>query len=154
MQIAENVSPIPDRLARAKELYERAVFGGDPDAVPRAITELDHVEAHLALARGRILHAVFLAQRREDPAELELFTRAAELFSRLGDETGEAEALFWVGTFHQVVRRDHEAALPALRRSYDLASAAGDQLTRSYAVRHLGFAALAAGDASGGRQQL
>ena len=58
---------------------------------------------------------------------------------------GEAEALFWVGCFHQVVRGDEDAALPSLERSYRLAVETHDRLTQSYAVRHLAFADLAAG---------
>jgi tetratricopeptide (TPR) repeat protein len=132
-----------DRLDRAKHLYERAVFTGDQSALPVAEKDLDGVEADLALARGRILHARFLAEQREDPEELALFERAAALYRKLGDVRGEAESCFWIGTFHQVVRGDGGTALPALERSYELATQAGDKLTLSYAVRHLGFAAMA-----------
>lgn len=133
-----------DRLERSKVLYERAVFGGDADALALAEHDLDAVEADLALARGRILHARFLEQRQEDPHELELFTRAAELYRKLGDARGEGDSLFWVGAFHQVIRDDSAAALPALERAYQLAAEAGDKLTMSYAVRHLAFADMAA----------
>jgi tetratricopeptide (TPR) repeat protein len=139
-----------ERIDRARALYEQAVFGGDNDALTTADRELDGVEADLALARGRILHARFLAERREagqdkDVRELALFERAVEHYGRLGDTRGEAEASFWVGTFHQVVRGDSGAALPALERSYALAAQVGDKLTLSYAARHLGFAAMADG---------
>lgn len=77
--------------------------------------------------------------------ELELFERAAELYRQLGDLRGEGEALFWAGTFHQVVRDDTDTALPAFQRALDLATRAGDPLTTSYALRHLGFAAHMAG---------
>ncbi len=104
-----------DRLRRAKVLYERAVFGGDASALSVAEAELDSVEADLALARGRVIHARFLGRQvadssatlpdgDEDPHELTLFERAAQLFETLGDVRGEGEALFWIGTFHQVVR--------------------------------------------------
>lgn len=132
-----------DRLDRAKLLYERAVFNGDTTAVATAERELDGVEADLALARGRIVHARFLAERCADPAELALFERAAELYRKLGDVRGEAESCFWIGTFHQVVGDDSDVALPALERSYELAAQAGDKLILSYAIRHLGFAAMA-----------
>ncbi|GAA5182571.1 hypothetical protein GCM10023322_19860 [Rugosimonospora acidiphila] len=135
-------------------LYERAVFNGDPTAVETAQRDLDGVEADLALARGRILHARFLANRREDQGELTLFERAAELYGGLGDVRGEAESWFWVGIFHQVVRDDNATALPALERSYQLAEQADDRLTRSYAVRHLGFAAQADGDRDLARDRL
>lgn len=141
-------------IERARQLYEQAVFGGDRGALPIADRELDGVEADLALARGRILHARFLEERAEDPQELALFERAAELYRKLGDVRGEAESLFWVGVFHQVVHEDHDAAAGPLERSYELAAAVGDKLTRSYAVRHLGFADMAAGRTEAARQRL
>jgi tetratricopeptide (TPR) repeat protein len=143
-----------DRLTRAKELYEQAVFGGEAAALATADRALDGVEADLALARGRIVHARFLADRQEDPGELALFERAARLYGQLGDLRGEAEALFWVGTFYQVIRDDYEAGLPALQRSYELAAQAGDRLTLSYAARHLGFAAAVSGDHDTARDRL
>ncbi|GAB2816414.1 hypothetical protein [Lentzea nigeriaca] len=139
---------------RARELYEQAVFGGDAEALTQADRELDAAEADLALARGRVLHARFLQDRQEDPRELPLFEQAAELYHRLGDAQGEAEALFWIGCFHQVVRNGDEEGLPFLERSYRLAVESGDDLTRSYAVRHLGFADLANGDRESGRRKL
>jgi len=135
-----------ERLVRARELYERATFGGDAEALVAADDELDAVEADLALARGRIMHARFLAERVDEPAELALFERAAELYNRMGEVSGEAEAQFWVGTYHQVVHQDGDTALPALQRAYELATQAGDRLTRSYAARHLGFYAAEHGD--------
>ncbi|MGH3186519.1 MAG: hypothetical protein ACRDPY_27780 [Streptosporangiaceae bacterium] len=100
----------------AEALYERAVFGGEADALDEANTVLDGVEADLALARGRNMHTRFLLRRDsgqadEEPGELELFERAAELYRALGDTRGEAEALFWIGCFHQVVRRDNDVAV-------------------------------------------
>lgn len=142
------------RIERARLLYERAVFGGDADALRIAERELDGVEADLALARGRILHAGFLQDHNENPQELALFERAAELYQMLGDVRGEGESLFWIGTFHQVVRHDHDAAVPALQRSYELATQAGDKLTLSYAVRHLGFVDMAIGARSMARERL
>lgn len=134
-----------DRLVRADELYERAVFGGDGAALTAADRELDGVEADLALARGRLVHARFLARRVEDPAELPLFERAAALYRHLADERGEAEALFWVATYHQVVHEDHDTAAPVLARARDLAARACDDLTLSYVLRHIGFVERAAG---------
>ena len=71
-----------------------------------------------------------------------------------GTERGEAEARFWAGTFHQVGRDDDQAARPLLERAAELAGAAGDRLTLSYAVRHLGFAEEAAGRLDAAREQL
>lgn len=70
----------------------------------------------------------------EDPHELALFERAAELYQALGDVPGEAESLFWVGCFRQVVRRDNDAAVPVLDRSCELGAQAGDMLPRSWAT--------------------
>jgi tetratricopeptide (TPR) repeat protein len=130
------------------------VFGGDQGGLATADIELDGLEADLALARGRVMHARFLADRQPDVQELALFERAADVYASLGDTCGEAEARFWIGCYHQVVRDDTAAALPALQRSAALADAAGDRLTRSYAVRHLGFAELAAGKLDVARELL
>jgi hypothetical protein len=125
---------------RANQRYEDAVFGGDDAALAAADQELDAVEAGLALARGRIRHARFLAVGQRDEAELADFERAAQLYAAGGDARGEAEALFWVAMFHQVIDDDNEAARPLLDRAADLAAAAGDRLTMSYVVRHQAFA--------------
>ena len=150
-----------ERIERARLRYERFVYGGDVGVLAAADRELDAVEADLALARGRILHGRFLAQRdldqgqpAEDPRELALFERAAQLYQGLGDVPGEAEALFWVGCFHQVVRRDNDAAVPVLDRSRDLAAQVGDKLTLSDALRHLGIAEHVAGRPDMARERL
>ena len=150
-----------ERIENAGRLYERAVFEGDAAALAEAGRDLDGVEADLALARGRLLHTRFLHQRdddpgqaREDPAELPLFERAVRLYRVLGDVGGEAEALFWVGCFHQVVRRDNDAAVPPLHRSLELAAQAGDRRTMSEALRHLGIEAHAAGRLDEARERL
>ncbi|MBB4904993.1 tetratricopeptide repeat protein [Actinophytocola algeriensis] len=141
-----------ERLIRANELYERAVFGGDDAALVAADRELDAIDADLALARGKVVHARFLARRVEDPAELPLFERAVGLYHRVGDERGEAEALFWVATYHQVVRDDHDTVVPVLGRARALATQAGDDLTLSYILRHLGFVEQAAGRVPAARE--
>jgi tetratricopeptide (TPR) repeat protein len=130
---------VDEHIMQAQLLYERAVFGGDSAALATAHLGLDEVEAGLALARGRLIHARFLEERVADERELELFQRAAALYDRRGDAQGEGEAVFWIGTFHQVVRDDNEAALPCFKRALDLATRANDQLTMSYAIRHLGI---------------
>lgn len=164
-----------DTFDRARLLYERAVFQDDPSALAEADQVLDAAEAALALARGRIMHARFLSAARAQPGaagssqpgqagpsqpaaspadELACFERAAELFHEVGDPRGEAESLFWAGTFHQVVQGDSATAVPLLVRARDLAAAAGDALTVSYAVRHLGFADMEAGRLDAARENL
>jgi tetratricopeptide (TPR) repeat protein len=143
-----------ERIERARQLYERAVFGGDAGVLAEAERELDRVEADLAVARGRIAHARFLAEQAEDPSERALFDRALGLYQALGDPRGEADALFWIGVYHQVVRHDDEAAVPVLRQSADLARRTGDPLTLSYALRHLGTAEHRAGRLAAARRWL
>ena len=150
-----------DRIERARQLYERAVYGGDVSALATADRELDAVEADLSLARGRVIHTRFLAQLdeelerlTEDPRELALFERATELYRKLGDVSGEAESLFWVGCFHQVVRQDDDTAVPILEQSYDFGSQVGDKRTMSDALRHLGIAEHRAGRLDAARQRL
>lgn len=130
------------RITEAVRRYEMATFGGDPSELDLADRDLDAAEADLALARGRIRHARYLTDRVEDPAELADFDRAVRFYRAVGDVPGEALASFWVGCFHQVVRGDGSAALPALTH----AAQTGDPLTRSYALRHLGFHAWGTGD--------
>jgi tetratricopeptide (TPR) repeat protein len=150
-----------DQIERARLLYERAVYGGDVSALATADRELDAVEADLSLARGRVIHTRFLAQLdeelerlTEDPRELALFERATELYRELGDVRGEAESLFWVGCFHQVVRQDDDTAVPVLEQSYELGSQVGDKRTMSDALRHLGIAEHRAGRLDAARQRL
>ncbi|MFG1883595.1 tetratricopeptide repeat protein [Micromonospora sp. NPDC049102] len=114
-----------------------------------------------ALARGRILHARFLDERArsgtspvEDAAELPLFERASELYQALADNRGQAEALFWIGCLHQIVRRDNETAIPYLDRSRQLAAQVGDRSTQAEALRHLGIAAHMAGRLDEARERL
>ncbi|GAB1821119.1 tetratricopeptide repeat protein [Herbidospora sp. RD11066] len=125
---------------------------GDAETPVEADRTLDAVEADLALARGRILHGRFLADRArgEDPAELPLFERAVELYRALGDTRGEAEALFWVGCLHQVIRRDNETAVPLFERARQM----GDQATQGEALRHLGIAAHMGGRLDEARERL
>jgi tetratricopeptide (TPR) repeat protein len=152
---------VDERLERARLAYERTVFGGDTGPLAQADRDLDGVEADLALARGRAMHGRFLIGREEDPAnvaedpaELTSFERAAALYQALGDARGEGEALFWIGCFHQVVRRDNDVAVPFLERSFDLAVAAGDKQTASEDLRHLGIAAHMAGRHDAARRRL
>ena len=143
-----------NELGRAKELYERAIFNGEYDVLPQADRELDAVEAALLIGRGRVMHGHYLETQVEIPEELPAFERAADLYRALGDEGGEAEAQFWIGCFHQVVRDDNASAVPYLTAASELARKTGDQLILSYALRHLGVAAHMAGDLDDARALL
>ncbi|AEV84691.1 hypothetical protein ACWT_3668 [Actinoplanes sp. SE50] len=142
------------RIERSRQLYERMAFDGDGSGLPIAERELDGVEADLALARGRLAHGRFLRDGQEDPQELAFFARAAELYEALDDSRGAAEALLWIGIFHQFIRDDDDAAMPALHRSRELAEQAGDRLGLSYALRHLGIAEHRAGRLDTAREHL
>jgi tetratricopeptide (TPR) repeat protein len=147
-----------ERLDQANALFLRAIFGiGDgsaEDCLVRADQALDGVEADLALARGKAMHGRVLEDRLENPGELPYFQRALELFESLGDERGQGEALFWIGCFHHVVRSDSETAVLFFVRARDLAAKTGDDLTRSYALRHLGIADHQAGRLAAAEEQL
>jgi tetratricopeptide (TPR) repeat protein len=150
-----------ERVRQARLLYERAVFTGEAEALAEADRELDAAEADLLVARARLMHSRFLLRRdqdsasaEEDPEELRLFEHAAELYRALGATGGEAEAVFWVGCFHQVVRRDNAAAVPILEQSLKLATQAGDKAVMAEALRHLGIAAHGAGRLEEARQSL
>jgi tetratricopeptide (TPR) repeat protein len=139
---------VDERVRRAAVLYERAVLTGDADRLAEADRELDAAEADLAVARGQLMHGRFLLRRdqdpaaaEEDPGELPLFERAIRLYRAVGDTRGEAEALFWVGCFHQVVRNDNATAVPVLEQSVKVASQAGNKAAMAEALRHLGIAA-------------
>jgi len=156
-----SVAETTDRIERSQRLYERALLEGEAGALDAADRELDAVEADLALARGRVLHGRFLEQRNEDPGqatedprELTLFERALHLYQALGDTRGEAEALFWVGCCHQVVRGDDDTAVPALERSLELATQAGDQPVMAEDLRHLGIAEHRAGRMEAAQRRL
>ena len=153
--------PTDDRIERSRLLYEQAIFTGDAGALTEADRELDAVEADLALARGRIIHGRFLAQRdsdqdhaEPDPHALTLFERATQLYQRNGDIRGEADALFWTACFHQVEGRDDTTAVPILERALALARQTGDTATAAEALRHLGIAAHRAGQLDLARRHL
>jgi tetratricopeptide (TPR) repeat protein len=152
---------VDERVRQAGLLYEQAVFSGDVGPLAEADRQLDAAEADLAVARGRVLHTRFLLSRdddpaavKEDPREQALFENAAQLYRALGDVSGEGEALFWLGCFYQVVRRDNATAVPVLEQSLELALRAGDKAVMAEALRHLGIAAHASGRLAVARERL
>lgn len=134
--------------------YERAAFDGDIEGLAGAERDLDRAEADVALTRGAIVHARFLATGVESADELGPFERALAAYRRAGERGGESQALFWIGCFHQVCRGDDDAAVPHLESARGLAAGAGDRLTESYALRHLGIADHRAGRLDGARRRL
>ncbi|MER5790021.1 tetratricopeptide repeat protein [Streptomyces sp. NPDC001980] len=130
------------------------MFGGDTSALDRSDDVLDAVEARLSMARGKVLHVRFLNGREENSQEVAFFECAAELYRRLEDASGEADALFWIGCWHQVVKRDGTTGRPYFEQSYALAKSVDDRMTMSYAIRHLGFADKDAGRLDLARERL
>jgi tetratricopeptide (TPR) repeat protein len=169
--LEDAIGQAPDPGARAAALTElartlndRSTFGGRPDEarardVLQALEDLAASEedgALLATAldlRGRALHARFLADRSagEPEGELALFERGLELREK-DDARGIAESLFHVGLVHQVVRGDGARSERFFEESYRLASEAGDDVLKSYAIRHLGWTRQEAGDIEGARE--
>lgn len=143
-----------DPIERADLLNEQALFTGSADAREAAGRELLRAEARLLQERGRILHATFLSERKEDPRELELFCRSLELAREAGDERLESWAEFWIGIVHQVVRDENDRSLPHFQAAYDWAKENGDTLLQSYAIRHLGFGWYEQGTREEGRRAL
>ena len=143
-----------DWVVQAGALFEAAMFGGDASALGRSDDVLDAVEARLSMARGKVLHVRFLDGLEENGQELAFFERAAELYRRLADASGEADALFWIGCLHQVVKGEGTTGRPYFEQSYALAKSVDDRRTMSYAVRHLGFVDKDAGDFDQAREKL
>jgi len=126
-------------------LYDIEAYRVDRRMLDAADPLLDRAEARVLLARGRSLHGRFLLGLGAEAGELGLFERAERLFREAGDERGQGEATFWIGVYHQVVRRDLAAAWPHLRRAWELADRTGDKLVLSCVERHLGFVEVMAG---------
>ena len=157
----EAISGVDERVSRARLLQEQALSDGDAGLLADAGRELDAAEADLAVTRGRLLHGQFLLRRDQDPAgaeadpgQLPLLERAARLYEALGDTRGQADALFWIGCFHQLARRDHATAVTVFERSLELSAQAGDKAVMAEALRHLGIVAHAGGDLAAARRRL
>jgi len=129
-----------DPFERADILNEQALFTGSAEAREAAGRELMRAEARLLQEQGRIVHAKFLVEWEEDPRESKLFERSLELAREAGDGRLESWGRFWIGLVHQVVRGDHDSALPHFEAAYEWANANGETLLQSYAIRHLGVA--------------
>jgi hypothetical protein len=79
------------RIQRAETAYERAVFAEDTGGLDDAERDLDAVEAELALARGKILHARFLETRASGASSAERHEREGELFQCAAELSGTRE---------------------------------------------------------------
>jgi hypothetical protein len=133
---------IESMRAYLDDFYDQSGFGGRPEALSAGLTAVRHAQAVVDLVRGKLLHAEYLAAEDrpgEVPEELAAFESAAAGFADVGDRRGRGEALLWQGLYHQVVRSDSDTAAPLLESARAAAEGEGDDLTLSYAERHLGF---------------
>jgi tetratricopeptide (TPR) repeat protein len=138
-------------VARGRVMHARFLMRRDhaPAAPEQEAAEQEAAEQEAAEQEAAEEEA---AEQAAD--ERALFERAAGLYRLLGDVRGEAEALFWVGCLHQVIRHDDATAVPLLERSLELASRVGDRETKAEALRHLGIAAHRAGNLDEARDRL
>jgi hypothetical protein len=89
-----------------------------------------------------------------DPAVLELLARRADqLLAEAPDAASAASGMFFIGLIADNLRGDEEAGRAAFAKALDMARAAGDELTESEALRHLGYHTSVAGDTELARRQ-
>jgi hypothetical protein len=89
-----------------------------------------------------------------DPAVLEeLAGRAARLLADAPDPGRAAAAMFFTGVIADNLCGDEQAARAAFAKAADMAREAGQDLTESEALRHLGYHTSVAGDPELARQQ-
>ena len=113
----EALALVADPLARADLLNEQALFTGSADARaarrPRSSTAPRRCSR--SAAGGSCTRACSSSAAPRIRASSRSFERALELARASATERLEAQALFWVGLVHQVVRGDHAAGAAALR---------------------------------------
>ena len=99
-------------------------------------------------ALGFSWHIQFIESDRskEFAEEIEYFERACTILKEHGSKSEYGLALFNRGLVFDVVRKQYAQAEPFHRQAYELAIEAGDKVLQSYAIRHLGFIHLAAGE--------
>lgn len=107
-------------------------------------------------ATGFSIHVAYLgSDRSKEPGnELELFERGLDLRTQAGTAGQIAESTFHIGLVYDVIRKDYETALTYHNKAYQLASEADAKVIASYAIRHIGFARLAAQDLDGAKNAL
>ena len=82
-----------------------------------------------------------------------LTSRAAQLLDAAPDPARAAAAMFFTGLIADNLRGDEIAGRAAFAKAADMAREAGDDLTESEALRHLGYHVSEAGDTELARQQ-
>ena len=154
-------------LQKARVLSDEGIFRGintlekreDSLAQAFALVESTGNESLLGNiydAMGFSNHITYIdSDRSQEPEnELDFFERGLELRRKSGTPEQVAESLFHVGLVYDVIRRDYDRALSYHEKAYKLAQEVGDKITASYAIRHIGFARLAAGELETAEQAL
>jgi tetratricopeptide (TPR) repeat protein len=125
---SHRVESFEPALVVARKALEGARELGDPGLEGEALERLAQALYHRRLWRGKgaweEIHA--------------LYEQALEKAVASGRRTAEAESTFHVGLLRERLGRSEEA-IEHYRRSLELAIATGDDLMRSYALRHLAF---------------
>lgn len=93
----------------------------------------------------------FIEPADRDPRVVAEFTERAARLRSVSPDNGYLT--FYSGCIAEVLAGDTEAAAALYAEALRLAVAAGDELTESYALRHLGYLASEAGDTQAGLEQ-
>ncbi|MCP4543539.1 MAG: hypothetical protein GY832_41025 [Chloroflexi bacterium] len=138
-----------DTLQKRKEAFEQALALAESSKNTNLIGDVYD-------AIGFSIHAAYInSDKSQEPEnELEFFERGLELRKKEGTAEQVAESLFHIGLVFDVIRKDYDQALPYHEQAYELACEAGDRITASYAIRHIGFARLAAEELAAAKKAL
>lgn len=138
-----------DNLEKRQEAFDQALSLAEP-------TKEAGLIGNIYDAMGFSLHAAYLAgdRSKEPENELDFFERGLELRKTGGTIGQVAESLFHIGLVFDVIRQDYGQALAYHEEAYKLACEVDDKVIASYAIRHIGFARLAAEELAAARQAL
>jgi tetratricopeptide (TPR) repeat protein len=136
-----------DTLKERQEAFDQALALAEP-------TKNVSLIGSVYDAMGFSIHAAYIdGDRSQEPEnELDFFERGLELRKKGGTVGQVAESLFHVGLVFDVIRKDYAQALPYHEEAYELACEAKDKVIASYAIRHIGFARLAADELAAAKQ--
>lgn len=148
-------------------LSDEGVFAGRDtwemrqEALQQALALADAASESLLLgdvhdALGMSIHGHYLAGDRstEPPDELAHFEKGLSLRRQGGTAVQVAESLFHIGLVYDVIRRNYDQAAVYHQQAYNMATKAGEKVIASYAIRHLGFAHMAAKDYASAKEAL
>jgi len=132
--------------------YLEAASGcvGDADA-----WDLDFVRLKRAISEEQMNGPASWDPADRDPVVVSgLAARAVALRDSAPDDARRGRASFYGGIIHDLLRGDPAAGRAMYEAAREWAAAAGDELIVSYALRHLGYLAMQAGDLNAARADL